>query len=164
MLFADYFSMLRFTKPHRKVFALAIFFMLFTALFDCVSIGMILPMTDRIMIGRDIVFPYELPEFAQQIIGYINQVPRLQLLYYMAYGVMLLFFLKGLFTFLHTYFMSKVGQLVVRDIRNQIYAKLQDLSLEYFAKKERRRVNISYHQRCDACGECCFLRRKRYVL
>lgn len=135
MMFADYFSMLRFTKPHRKIFALAIFFMLFTALFDCVSIGMILPMTDRIMIDRDIVFPYELPEFAQQIIGYINQIPRLQLLYYMAYGVVILFLLKGLFTFLHTYFMSKVGQLVVRDIRNQVYSKLQDLSLEYFVKK-----------------------------
>ncbi|MFC1709000.1 ABC transporter ATP-binding protein [Candidatus Omnitrophota bacterium] len=135
MIFADYFSMLRFTKPHRKVFGLAIFFMLFTALFDCVSIGMILPMIDRIMIGKEMIFPFELPAFAQQIIAYINKIPRLQLLYYIGYGMAVLFFLKGLFTFLHTYFMSKVGQLVVRDMRNQVYAKLQDLSLEYFVKK-----------------------------
>ncbi len=135
MLFSDYFSMLRFIKPHRKVFALAIFLMLFTALFDCVSIGMILPMTDRIMIGKEMIFPYELPGFARQIVAYINKVPRLRLLYLMGYGVAILFLLKGLFTFLHTYFMSKVGLLVVRDIRNQVYGKLQGLSLEFFVKK-----------------------------
>jgi subfamily B ATP-binding cassette protein MsbA len=135
MIFADYFSMLRFTKPHRKVFALAVVFMVFTAFFDCVSIGMILPVTDRIMIGREMVFPNKLPAFASPAIDYINNTSRLQLLYLVGYGLVILFFLKGLFTFLHTYFMSKVGQLVVRDIRNEIYSKLQDLSLEYFVKK-----------------------------
>ncbi|MBL7129954.1 MAG: ABC transporter ATP-binding protein [Candidatus Omnitrophica bacterium] len=135
MIFADYFSMLRFTKPHRKIFALAVFFMMFTAFFDCVSIGMILPMTDRVMIGKEMSFPNKLPAFAEQLVAYINNTPRMRLLYLMGYGIAILFFLKGLFTFLHTYFMSKVGQLVVRDIRNKIYSKLQDLSLEYFVKK-----------------------------
>ncbi|MFC1646066.1 ABC transporter ATP-binding protein [Candidatus Omnitrophota bacterium] len=135
MMFSDYFSMLRFTKPHRKIFALAVFFMIFTALFECVSIGMILPLTDRVMIGEEMTFPNKLPAFVQQAVDYINNIPRAKLLYIMGYGIAILFFLKGLFTFLHTYFMSKVGQLVVRDIRNQVYSKLQDLSLEYFVKK-----------------------------
>ena len=65
----------------------------------------------------------------------MNNIPRWRLLYLMGYGIAILFFLKGLFTFLHTYFMSKVGQLVVRDIRNRIYSKLQDLSLDYFVRK-----------------------------
>ncbi|MFH1622070.1 MAG: ABC transporter ATP-binding protein [Candidatus Omnitrophota bacterium] len=135
MMFSDYFSMLRFTKPHRKVFTLAVIFMIFTALFDCVSIGMILPVTDRVMIGKEMVFPNKLPAFIAQTIDYINKMPRIELLYIVGYGMAILFLLKGLFTFLQTYFMSKVGQLVVRDIRNQIYSKLQDLSLDYFAKK-----------------------------
>ena len=135
MMFKDYFSMLRFTKPHRKVFALAVFFMLCTALFDCVSIGMILPLTDKVIIGKEMVFPYNLPAFAQNIVKYVNTVPRWTLLYIMGYAVVILFLLKGLFTFLQTYFMSKVGQLVVRDIRNGIYAKIQDMSLEYFTRK-----------------------------
>lgn len=135
MMFGDYFSMLRFTKPHRKVFALAVLFMMFTALFDCVSIGMILPMTDRVMIGKEIVFPHKLPQFAERLISFVNGIPRWNLLYFMGYGIAILFFFKGLFTFLHTYFMSKVGQLVIRDIRNKIYAKLQGLSLEYFVRR-----------------------------
>lgn len=134
-MFNDYFSMLRFVKPHRKLFTLAVVFMMLTALFDCVSIGMILPMTDRVMIGKEIVFPQALPAFLERIIAYVNQIPRMQLLHIMGYGVSILFFLKGLFTFLHTYFMSKVGQAVVRDIRNMVYEKLQGLSLEYFVKK-----------------------------
>jgi len=135
MIFGDYFSMLRFTKPHRKVFALAVFFMLCTALFDCVSIGMILPMIDKIIIGKEMVFPYKLPAFADAAVQYVNAMSRWTLLYIMGYVVAVLFLLKGLFTFLHTYFMSKVGQLVVRDIRNGIYAKLQEMSLEYFTRK-----------------------------
>ena len=135
MIFGDYFSMLRFTKPHRKVFALAVLFMVFTALFDCVSIGMILPMTDRIISDKAIAFPYQLPVFAQNIINYINSIPRSTMLYVIGWGITILFFLKGLFTFLQTYFMSRVGQLVVRDIRNQIYSKLQELSLDYFTRK-----------------------------
>ncbi|MDD5005134.1 MAG: ABC transporter ATP-binding protein [Candidatus Omnitrophica bacterium] len=135
MIFGDYFSMLRFTKPHRKVFALAVLFMMVTAIFDCVSIGMVLPLTDRIMIGKDIVFPHRLPAFAEEFIKHINNIPRWTLLSFIGYGIAILFFLKGLFTFLQTYYMSKVGQLVVRDIRNKIYSKLQDVSLEYFTKR-----------------------------
>ena len=135
MYFSDYFSMLRFTKPHRKVFALAVVFMMFTSIFDCVSIGMILPMTDRIMIGKDMVFPTKLPAFLQNIVTYINGIPQMTLLNIMAYGIAILFFFKGVFAFLQTYYMSKVGQLVVRDIRNDIYGKLQTLSLEFFVRK-----------------------------
>lgn len=135
MIFSDYFSMLRFIKPHRKVFILAVCFMMFTALFDCVSIGMILPMTDRVMIGKEMVFPNKLPAFIETLIANINNIPRWRLLYLIGYGITISFFLKGLFTFLHTYYMSRVGQLVVRDIRNKIYSQLQKLSLEYFVRK-----------------------------
>lgn len=134
-MFSDYFSMLRFVKPHRRVFILAVIFMMFTALFDCVSISMILPMTDRVMADKEIVFPQQLPLFLQSFIASINKIPRWNLLFIMGYGTALLFLLKGGFTFLHTYCMSKVGQLVVRDIRDKIYERLQLLSLEYFVKK-----------------------------
>lgn len=135
MMFRDYFSMLRFTKPHRKVFAFAVLFMMCAALFDCFSIGMILPMTDRVMIGKAIVFPNKLPGFAEAIVDFLNSTPRRRLLVLMGFSIPIIFFLKGLFTFLYTYFMSMVGQLVVRDIRDSTYSKLQTLSLEYFVKK-----------------------------
>ena len=134
-MFKDYFSMLKFVRPHIRVFIAAVLFMMGTALFDCVSIGMILPMTDRVMIGKEIVFPQELPSFLDNIIAFINGIEREKFLVIIGYGIAILFLLKGLFTFLHTYFMSKVGQFVVRDIRDSIYGTLQKLSLEYFVQK-----------------------------
>jgi subfamily B ATP-binding cassette protein MsbA len=46
-----------------------------------------------------------------------------------------LFFLKGIFEFFQTYFMSDVSQRVIRDVKNSIYQKLQSLSMDFFTKK-----------------------------
>jgi len=131
----EYISMLRFTRPHRKIFVIAVIFMACSALFDCVSIGMILPMTDKIMIGKEIVFPHQLPAFLQGVLDSVNAIPRWTFLYIMGYGIAILFLLKSVFQFLQTFFMSKIGQLVIRDIRNHLYTKLQELSLEFFTKR-----------------------------
>ncbi len=95
MMFRDYFLMLRFTKPHRKVFAFAVLFMMCAALFDCFSIGMILPMTDRVMIGKDIVFPNKLPGFLEAVVSYLNKTSQLRLLTLMGFSIPIIFFLKG---------------------------------------------------------------------
>jgi subfamily B ATP-binding cassette protein MsbA len=44
------------------------------------------------------------------------------------------FFLKGLFMYGQVYFSAFVGQGVVRDLRIELYKKIQDLSLDFFAK------------------------------
>ncbi len=49
-------------------------------------------------------------------------------------GAVLLYFIKGLFTYGQTYLMSYAGQRVVTNLRIQIFKHLQDLSLDFFAK------------------------------
>jgi subfamily B ATP-binding cassette protein MsbA len=43
--------------------------------------------------------------------------------------------IRAIFEYLQSYIMSDVGQKVIRDVRNLIYAKLQILSLDYFTQK-----------------------------
>jgi len=49
-------------------------------------------------------------------------------------GLLLVFLVKGLFFFLYSYLLEKVGQSVIRDLRNAIYAHLHGLPLSFFHK------------------------------
>ncbi|NTU43221.1 MAG: ABC transporter ATP-binding protein [Nitrospirales bacterium] len=50
-------------------------------------------------------------------------------------GVLVLYFLKGLFSFLQAYLMKAISAKVVRDIRNRLYAHLLALPVDEFKKE-----------------------------
>jgi len=107
--------------------------MIFSAIFDGVSLGMIMPVADIILTGKKIVLPVKLPVFLHGWVDFLNSIPPLTLLNYIVLGILLLFVLKGVFGFLQSYFMSDISQLMVRDVRSQLYSKFHDLSLDYFS-------------------------------
>ena len=131
----DYLKLLRFVRPYLAKFSLATVYMAFSAVFDGISLAMIVPLADKVLTNKKIIMPTKLPVFLEGFVDKINNMPPEILLNYMAISVVLLFFLKGIFGFLQGYLMSDIGQLVVRDIRAKLYAKLQALSLEYFTHK-----------------------------
>lgn len=131
----NYLRLVRFIKPYLGIFGIACVCMLFSAVFDGVSIGMIVPTADKILANKKIIVPTKLPPFLSDLIDKVNNIDQLTLLYYVSFGVLGLFILKGLFGFLQTYYMSDIGQRVVRDIRNKLYAKFQTLSLDYYVHK-----------------------------
>lgn len=51
---------------------------------------------------------------------------------YIVVGILVLFFLRGVFGYGQGYLISYIGNRVVIDIRNQVYQNLQRLSLSYF--------------------------------
>jgi len=55
-----------------------------------------------------------------------------QLLHLLPLGLLFIFFVKGLFYFAYSYLLEKVGQSVIRDLRNRIYAHLHEMSLNFF--------------------------------
>ena len=131
----DYLRLLKFVKPYLGLFSLASICMAFSAVFDGVSLAMIVPLADKVLTNKKIIIPTKLPAFLAGFVERINNTPPITLLNYMAIAVMLLFFLKGLFGFLQSYLMSDIGQRVVRDIRSKLYVKFQSLSLYYFTHK-----------------------------
>jgi subfamily B ATP-binding cassette protein MsbA len=49
-------------------------------------------------------------------------------------GLVFVFFVKGVFYFIYSFLLEKVGQSVIRDLRNKIYAHLNQLPLSFFQK------------------------------
>jgi len=132
----EYFKLLRFAKSYRGFLALAGLCMGVSTIFEGVSLGMIVPLSDRIFTNKQIVIPGKLPPFLGTIVDKLNTIEPLIFLKFIIIFVPVLFLLKGLFVFLQDYLMNIVGQGVVRDVRNDLYGKFQDLSMEFYGRKK----------------------------
>ncbi|MDD4940370.1 MAG: ABC transporter ATP-binding protein [Candidatus Omnitrophica bacterium] len=128
----QYLRLFKFIWPHKFLFLGSGICMVMSALFDGVTLGMIMPLADIVFTGKKIVVPASLPGFLADFVGNLNSIPPFVLLNYIALGVIVLYLLKGLFGFLQSYFMTDISALVVRDIRSTIYTKFHALSLDYF--------------------------------
>ena len=131
----DYVKLLRFIKPYLGMFSVATVCMAFSAIFDGVSLAMMVPLADKVLTNKKIIIPGKIPSFLANFVDKINSFTPSELLNYMAIGIVILFVLKGLFGFLQSYLMSDIGQRIVRDIKAKLYAKFQTLSLDYFTHK-----------------------------
>jgi subfamily B ATP-binding cassette protein MsbA len=131
----DYLKLLKFVKPYKGLFLAAIACMGFSAVFDGVSLAMMVPLADKVLTNKKIIVPTKLPDFLAGFVDKINNTPAETLLNYMVIVVLLLFLLKGIFGFFQSYLMSDIGQRVIRDIKSRLYAKIQSLSLDYFTHK-----------------------------
>ncbi|MDD4294279.1 MAG: ABC transporter ATP-binding protein [Candidatus Omnitrophica bacterium] len=133
--FKEYFKLLKFTKSHLGLLGLASACMLVSTLFEGVSLGMIVPLADRILTNKKIVVPGGVPKFLQDLVDWLNNTDSMLVLKYIAVFMICVFFLKGIFIYLQGYFMNVMGQSVVRDVRNKLYAKFQSLSLSFYSKQ-----------------------------
>ncbi|MDD5568057.1 MAG: ABC transporter ATP-binding protein [Candidatus Omnitrophica bacterium] len=131
----DYLKLLKFIKPYSGMFFLACVCMVFSAIFDGVSLAMMVPLADKVLTNKQIIVPVKLPDFLAGFVNMVNSIEPVALLNYMAIGIVVLFILKGFFNFWQSYLMSDIGQRIVRDIKAKLYAKFQSLSLDYFTHK-----------------------------
>ncbi len=132
--FQKYKKLAAFILPYWPLFAIALVFMLFSAVFDGVSLSMIVPLADRVLANKPITFPYHLPAFLQSIVDSINNIEPARMLKFISFGLVLVFFLKAVFDYIYKYIISDIGQRIIRDIRAKIYYKLQDLSIDFYSK------------------------------
>jgi subfamily B ATP-binding cassette protein MsbA len=77
----------------------------------------------------------KVPAFLGAFLNRLNALAPLKVLYLLLIIVPIGLILRAIFEYIQSYIMSDVGQKVVRDVRNQIYEKLQGLSLDYFTQK-----------------------------
>jgi len=131
----DYCKLVRFVRPYLGTLIGAVFCMGVSTLFEGVSLGAIGPLTDRVFTRKDIVIPGRLPEFLQNTIASLNAIEPAIFFKYMLLGLPLLFFAKGIFFFLQEYLMNKIGQGAVKDIRNSLYKKFQELSMDFYTQR-----------------------------
>ena len=133
---SNYTRFVKLILPHSGVFALAVICMLLSSAFGASPIALIIPLVDKVITGKDILVPQGvvLPNIIMAMVDKVNALPRLQLLNIMVVMVVIIFLLKGVFEFFKDYFMADVSQLVIRDVKNDIYKKLQELSMDFYSR------------------------------
>ncbi len=132
----NYRRLFRFAKPYYRELILSGVFMGIVTLLDVFRLSAIVPIVDRVFTNKPIAFTHgKLPVFVESILNQLNNFAPLKVLYVMLIVVPIALVIRSIFEFLQSYIMSDVGQKVIRDVRNQIYDKLQSLSLDYFTQK-----------------------------
>ncbi|MBL4903265.1 MAG: lipid A export permease/ATP-binding protein MsbA [Desulfocapsa sp.] len=96
-------------KPYRNKLVIAMVGMMIVAGFNAAQAYMVKPLLDEIFVNKDR--------------NLLNILPL---------ALLAIFLIKGVFYFIYSYLLEGVGQYVIRDLRNQIYAHLNRLSLSFF--------------------------------
>jgi len=106
-----YLRLLSFVKPYWVKLVFAVICMSLVAATNGLTAFIVKPVLDKIFFEKNETMLYIIP-----------------------IGVILLYFLKGVFEYLQAYLMGFVGQKVITDIRNLIFANLQRQPLVFFDK------------------------------
>ena len=131
----QYVKLLQFARPFKVMLGAATLVMGVTTLFDGVSLTMVLPLLDRVLNDSTITVPLKLPAFAMNVIDMLNRMPRAEILRWMVWSLVGLFALKELCVYTQSYLMNAIGHGVVREARNKLYRKMQDLSLGFYSDR-----------------------------
>lgn len=132
-----YLRLLSYIKPYRTFFILSFITMIIFALMSGFSLGMISPLVITIfskngnalsLLGESNIRVLKIIDRWMFESSPLVALKRLSLI------IILIFFLKGLFQYLHTYFNCRVEQGVIKDIRNHFYKHIHTLSLGFFSK------------------------------
>lgn len=132
----EYRKLFSFARPYTKVLALSGLFMLIVTALDVFRLSAIVPVVDRIFTNRPIVITTgKFPILLENLVGWLNSLPPLKVLYLIVIVMPLAIVTRAVFEFWHSYLMSDVGQRVIRDVKDRVYAKMQSLSLDFFIQK-----------------------------
>ncbi|MDD5422631.1 MAG: ABC transporter transmembrane domain-containing protein [Candidatus Omnitrophica bacterium] len=131
-----YARLVRFVIPHAWELVLAAVCMVITSAFGGVSISMIIPLVDKVIAGKKIMVPgnVPLPAPIQYLLDAANSMSAMELLNSMMIIVTVLWLLKNFFGFYQTYLMNDVSQRVIRDVKNTIYKKFLTLSMDFYSR------------------------------
>lgn len=133
-----YLRLLKFVKPHFGILVAAVALMALSSIFDGVSLGMIIPLVDKILAGKEFIATdaAKMPSFLKQLIIYINSIPRGKLLSLIIIWALVLTTIKEFLVFVHTYLMVDVSKKTIRDVRDKIYNKLLMLSMDFYHRNK----------------------------
>jgi subfamily B ATP-binding cassette protein MsbA len=182
-----YLRALSFLKPYWRHLVGAVVLMVLCAAFSGVSIGMILPFINVIFSGGKLNLAAgsagaELARSTPESIRTVQETIRHQVLTFYAsdspmvtlgricVSILVIYFLKGLFTYLLAITSADIEQRVIRDVRNQLYTHLHRLSLSFFHKSKTGGVisritnDVTLLRMTISAGFLAFLRDLTLVL
>jgi len=148
-------KILRYVLPYWGNASLNILFNILSVLFSLVSFTLFIPVVDMLFqrtkrppkpdpLDFTDLHSFSGDSIRENFYYYFGQMidyyGEKKMLFYIGLTVIVLFFLRNLFRYLSMYFLAKVRNYVVRDIRNNLYQKVLILPLSYYS--ERRKGDI----------------------
>ncbi|MDH3390430.1 MAG: lipid A export permease/ATP-binding protein MsbA [Desulfobulbaceae bacterium] len=106
------FRLLQYVKPYKSWLVVSMVCMVIVASMAGAQAYLVKPLLDEIFFNKDSTM--------------LKLVPLV---------IMGVFLVKGLFSYSYNYLLQKVGQSVIRDLRNLLYSHIQSLPLSFFQKK-----------------------------
>jgi subfamily B ATP-binding cassette protein MsbA len=106
------FRILQYVKPYKRWLAISMICMVIVSSMAGAQAYMVKPLLDEIFFKQDRTM--------------LTLVPL---------AILGIFLVKGLFSYGYNYLLVKVGQSVIRDLRNLLYSHIQSLPLSFFQKK-----------------------------
>lgn len=106
---AIYLRLLKSLKPYYPIFTMGVFATIIESLSEAGFISLIKPIIDKGFIARDLAFIHLLP-----------------------FIVIIIFILRGIFSFLSSYYVNKVGRRVITDFRQQIFDHLLKMPAAFY--------------------------------
>ncbi len=133
-----YLRFIKFVRPYFGLLIFAAVLMAISSIFDGISLGMIIPLVDKILAGKEFIAvnPDKLPAFLQHLIVFMNSIPRAKLLSYIIIWAIVLTAIKEVLVFGYLYFMVDVSKKTIRDVRDKIYKKLLTLSMNFYHRNK----------------------------
>ena len=133
----DYIRLIKYTKPHIWVLISASIFMVFSQLFQPVSLIALIPFINRVLMGERLTLPnVNLPASFYQLADKINSIPQLKLLGFFIAFYLAVFLLRAFSVYFQQYLMRETSQRIVKDIRDSVYEKFLSLSLKFYSSSK----------------------------
>ena len=136
----QFFRFLKSVLPYKGLIVLALLCMLIYTVFENFGLLTLVPFLDRVCVGNPIELttslnvPYR--DHVDNLIKYLNSVRRYpNLLNILIIFIGISFFFKCIADYFQQYFWEKIGQAVVRDMRQRIYDHFHELSMDFFTQK-----------------------------
>ncbi|MCB1023860.1 MAG: hypothetical protein KDB79_05710, partial [Acidobacteria bacterium] len=140
----DFKRLLKYLKPRLGLFSVAVIAMVLTAVFETATGAMAVPLFDQFIpaTSQNSSTLFSLQKLIPQDDWYRK---------WFAISILLLSFtvLKGIFSYISTYLMSKIGQLTILDLRNELYSHLLNQSSGFF---EKNRTNFLVSRLVVSCA------------
>ncbi|HZK92725.1 MAG TPA: ABC transporter ATP-binding protein [Prolixibacteraceae bacterium] len=141
-----YLLLKRFIKPYKRYVVLAFIFNLLGAIFGAFQFAALKPVLEVLfdkpkLIEKPAEWIFTVNSLKDNIMFQLNDIIQKfgaqKALIYIGIFLMIMVFLKVLFTYLALYVLVPLRNGVVRDIRNQIYLKILELPIGFFSEERK---------------------------
>ncbi len=151
---------LRYARPYRGRIVVAIASLFLIALLNAISIGALQPVFDGLFLPEGGSVGISLPRPVQAMLGrrlmLLQQLfrgDRVNLLSFIGAVLFAVILAKGALTYLQQIQMRYVSEAIQRDIRNELYARVQSFPLRFFTQRQTGEIMSRFSADIETLGD-----------